>query len=178
MIADKITLTLIYDTLFRIEQNIGPVFEIRVAATSQTNRKSYILKDLKDLKRMVDAIKTINNIDSPSTCFLDNEEVYNLISFGITKKDLTRKSKDAQIYVDTAIDLSVAKEIPSAHMKDLNDLRSVTDHITALSRTATCHAYIENAFEYIQETYVEAVKNKPYNLLTQAYKKYVNKNVI
>ena len=178
MIADKITLTLIYDTLFRIEQNVGPVFEIRIANSGQINRKSYLLKDLKELKRMVDAIKTINNIDSPSTCFLDNEVIFTLVSFGITIKDLTRKSKDTQIYVDTAIDLSVGKVIPAAHAKDLNDLRSITDQIAALSRTATCYAYIENAFEYVEETYVEAVKNKPYNLLTQAYKKYVNKNVI
>lgn len=178
MIADKLTLTLIYETLFRFEQNVGTIFDIRLSFDSNGSRKSYVLKDVKELRSMVNNIKTIHNIESPSSCFLEAETIYTLVSFGVNKRDLKERGKTSTVYVDTAIDLSVAKEIPLAHAKDLNDLRSKLAEIANWSKKATCYAYVEDMFDYVEETYVEAVKNKSYKLLTKEYKKYVNKNVI
>lgn len=181
MIANKLTLGLIYQTLYRIEQNMGPIIEIRLANSSALNRKSYILGSLAELKNLYNSIKFISNIESGCDCFLgEDESIYTLVSVSLNLRDISNQKRPSTVFIDTAISLSTAKTIPSAHAQDLDNLRELTAKIESWSKRATCYAYIDQASEYLQGNpcYVEAVQNKSYKLLTQAYKKYVKQHVI
>lgn len=177
MTTDKLTLTLIHDCLYRIEQNIGHVTEIKVSVEKDGVKRNFNFMDLKELKTKLDSSKNNMRIDSACNCYLVDEEFYQLVNFIVDAR--SRDGKTNRIFIDTAIEFSSGKEsaINATHIKDLNDLRSQLNKIYGWYKTATCIAYIENIENYIQDPcYIEADQNLSYKNLTQEYKKYVLKN--
>lgn len=179
MTTDKLTLTLINDCLYRIEQNIGRVTEIKVSVEKDGVKRNFNFADLKELKAKIDSTKPNMRIDSACNCYLVDEEFYQLVNFIVDARDSYNGGKTNRIFIDTAIDFSSGKQsaINATHVKDLNDLRAQLNKIYAWYKSATCFAYIEEIENYIQDPcYVEAVQNLSYKNLTQEYKKHVLKN--
>lgn len=179
MTTDKLTLTLINDCLYRIEQNVGHITEIKVSVENNGIRRNFNFADLKELKARIDSTKPNMKIDSACNCYLIDEEFYHLINFTVDARDVYKGGKTNRIFIDTAIDFSSGKKLAfnATHIKDLNDLRKQLDKIYLWYKTAVCLAYIEDIENYIQDPcYVEASKNLSYKNLTQEYKKYVLKN--
>lgn len=179
MTTDKLTLTLINDCLYRIEQNIGHITEIKVSVEKDGIRRNFNFADLKELKTRLDSTKPNMRIDSTCNCYLVDEEFYQLINFTVDARDPYNGGKINRIFIDTVIDFSSGKAlaINATHIKDLNDLRTQLNKIYKWYKTATCFAYIEEIENYTQDPcYVEAVQNLNYKNLTKEYKKYVLKN--
>jgi len=165
--------------LYRIEQNVGHITEIKVSVEKDGVRRNFNFADLKELKARIDLTKPNIRIDSACNCYLIDEAFYQLINFTVDARDVYRGGKANRIFIDTAIDFSSGKELAfnATHIKDLNDLRAQLNKIYKWYKTAVCETYIEDIENYIQDPcYVEAVKNLSYKNLTQEYKKYVLKN--
>ena len=177
MTTDKLTLTLIHDCLYKIEQNIGKVVEIKVSVERDGVRRNFNFADLKEINAKLDLVKKNMRVDSACNCYLVNEEFYQLVNFIVEAR--TENNKTNRVFIDTAIEFSSGKAnvINATHIKDLNDLRAQLQKIYKWFKTATCFAYIEEIENYIQDPcYIEAVQNLSYKNLTQEYKKYVLKN--
>jgi hypothetical protein len=177
MITDKLTLTLIHDCLYRIEQNIGIVLDIKVSVEKEGVRRNFNFNNLKELKLKIDSTKKNVKITSACNCYLINEEFYQLVNFVVDAR--TREGKPNRVFIDTAIEFSSGKAdiINQTHIKDLDDLRLQLNKIHNWYKTATCFAYLENIENYVHDPcYVEAEQNLSYINLTQEYKKYVLKN--
>lgn len=177
MTTDKLTLTLIHDCLYRIEQNIGKVTEVKVSIEKDGARRTLNFANLKDLKTKLDSNKINMRVDSACNCYLLNEEFYQLVNFIVDAR--SQDGKTDRIFVDTAIEFSSGKAnvISLAHVKDLNDLRTQLNKIYSWYKTAKCDAYIQDIEDYIQDPcYIEADQNLSYKNLTKEYKKYVLKN--
>ena len=176
MTTDKLTLTLIHDCLYRIEQNIGKVTEIKVSVEKDGTKRNFNFTELKDLKVKLDSGKINMRVDSACNCYLLNEEFYQLVNFIVDARSLN--GKPDRIFIDTAIEFSSGKAevISSTHIKDLNDLRTQLNKIYGWYKTAKCDAYIQDIEDYIQDPcYIEADQNLSYKNLTKEYKKYVLK---
>lgn len=179
MTTDKLTLTLINDCLYRIEQNIGHITEIKVSVEKDGVKRNFNFANLKELKAKIDSTKPNIRIDSACNCYLVNEEFYQLVNFIVDARDPYNGGKTNRIFIDTAIDFSSGKAlaINATHIKDLNDLRTQLNKIYKWYKDATCFAYVEEIENYIQDPcYVEAVQNLSYKNLTKEYKKHVLKN--
>lgn len=177
MTTDKLTLTLIHDCLYRIEQNIGKVTEIKVSVEKDGVKRNFNFANLKDLKVKLDSSKINMRVDSACNCYLVNEEFYQLVNFIVDARSANGKTD--RIFIDTAIEFSSGKAnvINATHIKDLNDLRTQLNKIFGWYKTAKCDAYIQDIENYIQDPcYIEADQNLSYKKLTKEYKKYVLKN--
>jgi hypothetical protein len=177
MTTDKLTLTLIHDCLYRIEQNIGHVLEIKVSVEKDGVKRNFNFADLKEFKLKIDTTKKNMRVDSACNCYLVDEEFYQLVNFIVDAR--TREGKPNRIFIDTAIEFSSGKSdvINQTHIKDLNDLRTQLNKIYGWYKTAKCDAYIQDIEDYVQDPcYIEAEQNLSYKNLTKEYKKYVLKN--
>jgi hypothetical protein len=177
MTTDKLTLTLINDCLYRIEQNIGHITEIKVSVEKDGVRRNFNFADLKELKARIDSTKPNIRIDNACSCYLVDEEFYQLVNFIVDAR--SKDGKPDRIFIDTAIDFSSGKAsaFNATHIKDLNDLRTQLNKIYNWYKTATCVVYVEEIENYIQDPcYIEAIQNLSYKNLIKEYKKYVLKN--
>ncbi|MAZ31191.1 MAG: hypothetical protein CMP57_03750 [Flavobacteriales bacterium] len=175
MIADRISLKQIYDTLLNIEKSEGKISAIRVKRRNLfgTTKSIPRFDNIEELKRFMNELHPYKVLKSGCDCHTKNEGIYTLTSFQLEKNDRQNNVYNYEIEFKS----SVKDLINKTGLRQLNQLNKIEKELKVLLDGYVCFQYIE--FGYTQCDYIEIQTNSKYDKLVELYKKVnTKKNII
>tara|TARA_Y100000816_G_C26000758_1_gene522905 strand:- start:86 stop:592 length:507 start_codon:yes stop_codon:yes gene_type:complete len=166
MIADRISLKYIYNTLLNVQSVEGKISAIRVKRKNSFGTVKSIprfdnIEEFKEFMGNLYPYTFFSNCD----CETKNEGIYILTSFQLEKND-----RQNQVYnYETEFKPSVSGLINNTCLKQLNELNRLEKKLKSLLDRYVCFQYME--FGYTECDYIEIVKNEHYDKLIELYKK-------
>ena len=166
MVADRISLKYIFDTLSTLESIHGLTTGIRIKRKNSfgTTKSVPKFENLTELKEFMD---TLHPYKQPASCncHTKNEGIYTLTSFSFIKDE-----KFIHIHnVGTGFQSSRANIINKSSIDLLNGINSLVNELKLYFDSYICFPYME--FGYTQCDYIEMVTNEQYDKLIELYKK-------
>ena len=173
MVADRISLKYIYDTLLNIEIIEGKISAIRIKRTNTfgTTKSVPRFDNIEELKEFMNSLYPyrVPNCD----CQTKNEGIYTLTSFQLEKDGRQNNVYNYEIEFKT----SVKDLINKAGLAQLNEINRLEKELKTLFDSYVCFQYME--FGYTQCDYIETQTNSNYDRLIELYKKVnTKKNTI
>ena len=165
MVADRISLTYIYDALKIVQENNGKIDSILINKTSHYGSKTIPRFDsLNELKVFINQLYPYTEPISNCKCYTNNEHVFNVLNFSFRKlEDIVFLNN-----LETGWQTSKPTQINQKTYKKLTELKVKLTQLTDLFENYVCFPYIE--FGYIDCDYIEIVRNDKYYKLIELYK--------
>tara|TARA_Y100000593_G_scaffold89153_1_gene172718 strand:+ start:1412 stop:1924 length:513 start_codon:yes stop_codon:yes gene_type:complete len=166
MVADRISLTSIYELLLSIELATGKIDSILLNRKNDYGTKT--VPKFNSLEEFYTFIKELYPYKNPKNCacLTKNEGIYNLLSFSFKKKDETVFVNNLQNSFYT----SKPDRISNIHLKELLGLNVSLLRLDKLLKDYVCYPYIEMGYISYGE-YIEIIKNESYLSMIELYKK-------
>lgn len=165
MIADRISLKYIYDTLLNIQSVEGKISAIRLKRKNSFGTVKSIPRfdNIEEFKEFMDNLYPYRapNCD----CQTKNEGIYILTSFQIEKNERT----SAVYNYETEFKTSVKDLINRQGLIDLNKINRLVEELKKLFDSYVCIQYME--FGYTECEYIETQTNEQYDRLIELYEK-------
>jgi hypothetical protein len=175
MIADRISLKYIYDTLLNIEKSEGKISAIRLkrANVFGTTKSLPRFDNIEELKIFMNELYPYKVLSSSCDCHTKNEGIYTLTNFKLEKDGRQNSVYNYEIEFKT----SVQDLINKTGLTQLNEINRLEKELKVLLDTYACFQYME--FGYTECDYIEIQTNSNYDRLIELYKKVnIKKNTI